>query len=101
MPTILRSAAPARDAHGDYSKTMARVEQCFELALPNKKRNAELTIEQYVTLLLAAVGADMYKRRGNPVIQPWLLWKIWQWVTKATPMESLDSIFDFMPNWGE
>ena len=101
VPTIIRSNVPVRDIRGDFTPQMVIAHDKVKEVNPCKKRKAVLTIEQHMTLLLALVSANLYYRRGNPVIEPWMLWEMWKWLGQINVPEAVDTIFDIMPNWGE
>lgn len=99
LPTFLRANTPAREHCGDYSAFMLNKEDTID-GLANKHRNANIAIEQYLTWLLSVLSISLYNR-GNPVYEPWLLWWLWQWLGEATPINTIDKIFDIMPNWSD
>lgn len=99
IPTFLRANITVREQRGDYSAFMLKKEDIGEGAA-DKHREANIAIEQYMTWLLSVLSISVYNR-GNPVYEPWMLWWLWQWLGKATPTNTLDKIFDIMPNWSE
>mgnify|MGYP004602946355 FL=1 len=101
VPTIIRSSIPVRDIRGDFTPQMVIAHDKAKEGQQYKERSAVLTIQQHMTLLLALVGANLYYHRGNPVIEPWMLWEIWKWLGQINIPEAVDTIFDIMPNWGE
>ena len=101
VPTIIRARVPARDIRGDFTPHMVIAHDKAKEGKHYKERSAVLTIQQHMTLLLALVNANMYYHRGNPVIEPWMLWEIWKWLGQINPPEAVDTIFDIIPNWGE
>lgn len=71
-----------------------------DLYMPAKrkqKRNGYISLDKYLTPLLALVMATI-SNRGSAVYEPWMLWKLWQWL--GTPSDEVIYTFDIMPNWG-
>lgn len=101
VPTIIRASVPVRDIRGDFTPQMVIAHDKAKEGKKSRERNAVLTIQQHMTLLLALVSANLYYRRGNPVIEPWMLWELWKWLGQINPPEAVDTIFDIIPNWGE
>lgn len=101
IPTIIRPSVPVRDIRGDFTPQMVIAHDKAKEGQQHKERSAVLTIQQHMTLLLALAGANIYYHRGNPVIEPWMLWEIWKWLGQINVPEAVDTIFDIMPNWGE
>lgn len=99
LPTFLRANTPAREHSGNYSAFMLKKEDIVDGAA-DKRRDGSIVIEQYMTWLLSLLSVSLYNR-GNPVYEPWMLWWLWQWLGEATPLNTIDKIFDIMPNWSD
>jgi hypothetical protein len=98
-PNIIRSNSPARSIRGDFEIHSVVIDKCFNGSVPHKERKGNITIEPYITFLLALLSASLYNR-GKPVYEPWMLWWMWKWIGSASPVNVVDVIFDIMPNWG-
>ena len=99
LPTFLRAITPVHEHSGNYSAFMLKKEDIVDGAAA-KRRDGNIVIEQYMTWLLSVLSVSLYNQ-GNPVYEPWMLWWLWQWLGEATPLNTIDKIFDIMPNWSD
>lgn len=69
----------------------------YLLGTRRRTRNTIISLEKYLLALISVMLATV-SNRNNPVYEPWMLWRIWQWLGESS--EEAVYCFDIMPNWG-
>lgn len=93
LPSIISLAAagmyPVNLQVGKQGKTGTR---------PIPTRSGQM--QQIGSLVMIYLFASKTLNGSDPVIEPWLLWKLFQWFGQGTASQQEERIFDLSPWWG-
>lgn len=95
--TVLLARVADLSAYGSYPSNFYKGMNAA-VAAQDMRNKAAHSWEMGTLLMIAAFASIM--NASKPVFEPWMLWKMWQWVGASSVVVTRDRCFDLSPWWG-
>ncbi len=94
---LLASETTELSAYGSYPSNFYKGKESL-VSLPDTTTKSAHFVDAGSFLMIASFATIMNATR--PVLEPWMLWKMWQWVGASSVVVTRERVFDLSPWWG-